>query len=156
MADPGRGISREMPWKGGESEGKQDDDSNGSKRDKGKTTRKRREAWQDCEEAMKWLSCADLNLEKWKEAQDDDVVLGKFAQLKKGGVKPGYDEISDQGNEFKSLWAQWESIELSKDRLLFRKLQGPGRVQLVIPRKLVEVVQVMMHDSVTAGHMGLG
>ena len=55
-----------------------------------------------------------------KEAQHSDVVLGKFAQLKKEGVKPGYDEISDQGNEFKSLWAQWESVELScRDQDLF-------------------------------------
>ena len=77
-------------------------------------------------EAMKWLSCVNLNPEKWKEAQDSDVVLGKFAQLKKKGVKPGYDEIFDQGNDFKSLWAQWESVELSHDGLLFRKLQGPG------------------------------
>ena len=86
------------------------------------------------------------------------MVLGKLAQLKKRGVKPGYDEISDQGNEFKSLWAQWESMELSKDGLLFRKLQGPGsfkRVQLIIPRKLVEVVPGMMHDSITTGHMGV-
>ena len=141
-----------------ESTGKQNDDSEMSKRGREKTTRKRREACQDCEEtlqeeAMKRLSYADVNPEKWVEAQDDDVVLGKFAQLKMGGVKPGYDEISDQGNKFKSLWAQWESVELSKDGMLFRKLQGPGscrRAQLIVPRKLVEDVLGMMHDSVTA------
>ena len=70
--------------------------------------------------------CVDLNPEMWKEAKDSDTVLGKFAQLKTERVKPGYDEISDQGNEFKSPWAQWESMELSDDGLLFRKLQGPG------------------------------
>ena len=66
------------------------------------------------------------------------MVLGKFTQLKKRGVKPSYDEILDQGNEFRSLWAQWESMEYSKDGLLFRKLQGPGsfrRVKLIVPWK---------------------
>ena len=47
----------------------------------------------------------------WKEAQDKDVVLGRFARLKEEGVKPSYDEVSDQGNKFKSLWAQWDSME---------------------------------------------
>ena len=106
---------------------------------------------------MKWLSCVDLNPEKWKEAPESDVILGKFAQLKKG-VKPGYDEILDQGNGFRSLWAHWESMELSKDGLLSRKLQEPGsfwRVQLIDPRKLIEDVLGMTHDRVTAGHMGV-
>ena len=71
--------------------------------EKEKHTKSMREAHQGCEEslqeeAMKWLSCVDLNPEKWKEAQESAVVLGKFAQLKKEGVKPDYDEISDQGN----------------------------------------------------------
>ena len=48
-------------------------------------------------EAVKWLSCINLNPVMWKEAQDSDTALGKFAQLKKEGVKPGYDEIFDQG-----------------------------------------------------------
>ena len=49
-------------------------------------------------------------------------------------------------------------MELSKDGLLFRKLQGPGsfgRVQLIVPKNLVDVVLGMMHDSVMAGHMGI-
>ena len=102
----------------------------------GKTQREGEESLQA--EAVKWLSCVDLNPEMWKEVKDSDTVLGNFAQLKKEGFKPGYDEISEQGNEFKSLWAQWESMELGHDGLLFRKQQGPGsfrRVQPIVPRK---------------------
>ena len=157
-----RGRPKKKEMRSEEDEGREEDSKSGE-REKRTLTKKSRKTQGEGEEllhaeAVKWLLCVDLNLEMWKKAQDKDTVLGKFAQLKEKGVKPSYDEISDQGNEYKSYWAQWESVELSQDGLLFRKLQGPGsfrRVQLIVPRKLIEVVLGMMHDSVTAGHMGV-
>ena len=48
--------------------------------------------------------------------------------------------------------------EKGTGRLLFRKLIRPRslrRMQAVIPRKLSVAVLEMMHDNVTAGHMGI-
>ena len=64
----------------------------------------------------------------------------------------------EKGSELKSLWAQCESLEVDAARLLFRKLTGPGCVRrrhVVIPRKITDAVLEMMHDSDTAGHMGI-
>jgi len=122
------------------------------------TTRKAVQEAATVPAAEGWLSDSRLSLEIIKEAQEEDSVVARILQLKKVGDKPKWDDVTDQGNEFKSLWAQWESLEVGTDGLLYRMLSGPGvraRRQLVIPRKLVELVLEMMHDSITGGHMGV-
>ena len=106
----------------------------------------------------RWFSDERLSPRLVREAQEKDAVIGHFLRLRKMERKPKWDEVSDQGNELKSLWAQWESFEIGADGLLYRKLVGPGslrRMQIVIPQSLTQVVLELMHDSVTAGHMGV-
>ena len=105
-----------------------------------------------------WLGDVQLNCKKLLEAQRSDKVTSLFMEMKAREVKPTWDEVTGQSNEFKSLWAQWENLEVDENGLLVRKLTGPGslrRTQLVIPKALVELVLKEMHDSVTAGHMGV-
>ena len=105
----------------------------------------------------RWLHSVKMNPTVVKEAQEKDPVISYFLQLKRREEKPQWDDISAQGNELKSLWAQWESFTFDKDGLLCRELAGPGktrRMQVVIPLSLVDTVLEMLHDSVTAGHMG--
>ena len=81
-----------------------------------------------------------------------------FVRLKKDRSKQKWDKVADQGNELNLLLAQWESPEDGTGGLLFRKLTGPEslkRMQVVICRKIVDAVLEMMHDSITAGHMGV-
>ena len=75
--------------------------------------------------------------------------------MKEEGEKPKWCEITEQGSELKSYWAQWESMSL-EDGLLVRKLEGKSRgVQLVVPTPLVNSILEVLHDSVTGGHMGV-
>ena len=78
--------------------------------------------------------------------------------MKEGGDKPERTDISAQGSELKSNWAQWESMIVNQEGLLCRKLMCPGssgRMQVVIPLSLVEVILEMLHDSITVGYMGV-
>ena len=105
-----------------------------------------------------WLYDSQLNPKMVKEAQESDPAISYFLQLKKKDEKPQWNDISAQGNELKSLWAQWESMSINEDGLLCRELVGPGssrRMQVVIPLCLVSAVLEKLHDSVTGGHMGV-
>ena len=68
----------------------------------------------------------NLGNEKIREAKREDPMIGYFLSLKRGGSKPNLDEIADQADELKSLWALWESIEVGAGGLLFRKWTGLG------------------------------
>ena len=99
-----------------------------------------------------WLKHDELSLEALREAQHSDRVIGTMTPLIEKGVKPKWDEVTAQGNEFKALWSQWESLQVGTDGLLYRVLEGPGtktRKQLVIPRKLVEPILDMVPVSYT-------
>ena len=80
------------------------------------------------------------------------MILG----LKRKGSK--WVEVADQGNELKSLWAQWESPEVCNR---WAAVQEDDRssmlevVQVVILRTMTDIVLEMMHDLVTAGHKGI-
>ena len=105
-----------------------------------------------------WLSDSRLSLDALRDAQRRDPVVGQFLKMKEEGEKPSWNDISSQGNEFKSYWAQWESMVINEEGLLLRVLEGPGsarREQIVIPSRLTDIILEMMHDNVTAGHMGV-
>ena len=92
-----------------------------------------------------------------RDAQKKEAVIGHFLQFKKKGDKPEWNDISAQA-EFKSYWAQWESLVIVKEGLLFRELVGPGKsqtMQVLLPMSLVDVASGMLHDSVTTEHMGV-
>lgn len=107
---------------------------------------------------LSWVHTDKLNSDVVREAQKSDPVIGLFLRMKEEGSKPEWNDISAHGAEFKSYWAQWESIVINSKGLLCRKLVGPGssvRMQMIIPNSLVDVVLELMHDSITAGHMGV-
>ena len=98
---------------------------------------------EDQEAVQKWLTDVSLSSKKIREAQREDPVIGYFLNLKRGESKPNWDEVADQGNKLKSLWAQWESLKIGASELLFRKLTGPGSLrmmQVVTPRKMIDAV----------------
>ena len=105
-----------------------------------------------------WFTCDTLNLQVIKEAQKKDPVIGKLIKDKQVGEKPLWGEITNQCGEYKSFWAQWESLEIGSDGLLYRVLKVTNRKvrkQLVIPAKMTDVILGMLHSSVTGGHMGV-
>jgi hypothetical protein len=105
-----------------------------------------------------WFTSEKLNLQIVGEAQNCDLAIGKILSFKESGDKPKWEDITGHGNELKSLWAQWESLQVGPDGLLYRVLGGlaaKDRKQLVIPKSLTDVVLEMLHNGVTGGHMGV-
>ena len=88
-----------------------------------------------------WLDDSRLNLGLVRDAQEKDVVVDLFLQYKKKGHKPEWNDISAQGGEFNSYWAQWEKLVIDGEELLCRELVGSGkssRMQVALPLSLVD------------------
>ena len=104
-----------------------------------------------------WIKDKSLQPEELLKEQEQDPVLGVILRMKKDADKPDWDFVASQGTEFKSYWSQWESLVLDPDGLLCRKfvpVRGQVRLQVVIPKGMVDKLLGLLHDSVTAGHMG--
>ena len=105
-----------------------------------------------------WFESEVLNLGVIKEEQERDPVVGAFLRMVGKVPKPEWNEVSSKGCEYKSYWAQWESLCIDNDGLLCRELLMSGkktRKQVVMPHSLVEKVLTILHEGVTGGHRGV-
>ena len=105
-----------------------------------------------------WVESTTLNKQLIREEQEKDPVLSKLLVFLKEGTRPKWDEIVGLSAEFKSLWAQWESLKVDETGLLVRELVVSlkrVRYQVVLPQKLISTVMEVMHDSITGGHLGV-
>ena len=57
-----------------------------------------------------WMDDTGLNPEFVRDVQEKDAVFSLFLQYRKNGDRHEWNDISAQGAEFKSYWAQWESL----------------------------------------------
>ena len=71
-----------------------------------------------------WIDDSRSKPGRVMDAQERDAVISLFLQFKEKGDKPKWNDISAQGAEFKSYWAQWESLVIDKEGLLCRELVG--------------------------------
>ncbi len=74
------------------------------------------------------------------------------------GSRPEWSTIAKYSVEMKYYWHRWESLEV-ENGVLYRKWENAYGTQIerqvVVPRQLRTVVLTQMHDSVTAGHLGV-
>ena len=99
----------------------------------------------------------DLTSKGSRKHRRKDPIIRCPKVLKETGEKPDWNDISAQGNELKSYWAQWESMMVNQKGLFCWKLIGPGSssmMQVVIPLSLVEMILELLHDNETTDHMG--
>ena len=72
--------------------------------------------------------------------------------------QPAMQEVQGTSKATKSLWAQWNRLQL-ENGVLYRRWEtedGHGaRLQLVLPRSMVPEVLSALHDAPSAGHMGV-
>ena len=72
--------------------------------------------------------------------------------------QPALQEMQSTSKATKSLWAQWNRLQL-ENGVLYRRWEtedGRGaRLQLVLPRSLVQEVLSALHDAPSAGHLGV-
>ena len=104
-----------------------------------------------------WTGEGALSADKIVTAQSEDPVLAKLITWKQEGLRPKWADVSAEGRLLKVYWAQWESLEMNNG-LLCRRYILTGkkeRMQILLPDKLQDVVLEHLHNSVTAGHMGV-
>ncbi|CAG2255790.1 Retrovirus-related Pol polyprotein from transposon 17.6,Retrovirus-related Pol polyprotein from transposon 297 [Mytilus edulis] len=91
-----------------------------------------------------------------KQSNDPDLKLVK--QWLTDGQRPLYNEVSGKGFFIRSLWSQFNSLELQDD-LVFRHFYDNERkvvkLQAVIPLSERKQVLHFCHDAKYAGHLGM-
>ncbi|VDI42287.1 Hypothetical predicted protein [Mytilus galloprovincialis] len=91
-----------------------------------------------------------------KQSNDPDLKLVK--QWLTDGQRPEYNEVSGKGFFIRSLWSQFNSLELQDD-LVFRHFYDNERkvvkLQAVIPLSERKQVLHFCHDAKYAGHLGM-
>lgn len=94
--------------------------------------------------------------EEVKRAQRKDPRLAPLMSGLEVKRRPTWKEIARFGVSTKSLWMQWEQLELSAG-ILYRSFVrvGFGKIlQMVVPFEMKRSVLQLAHDHLTAGHLG--
>ena len=94
-----------------------------------------------------------------RKAQLEDINLVKVINWKeKLQERPTWQDISSENVTVKSYWSQWDRLSLN-DGILYRRWEednGKGFTwQLVVPRSLTTNILQELHNSKTAGHLGV-
>ena len=96
--------------------------------------------------------------EELAKLQLEDPDIAAILKAKRENQKPSSDQIATQSPAVRHYWLMWDSLKLRSDVLFrtFTKANGIDTYeQLVLPRSLKQDVLYQMHNSVTAGHMGV-
>ena len=94
-----------------------------------------------------------------RSSQVMDPDLKKILAWKQNQTsQPAFREIEGTSKATRSLWAQWNRLQL-ENGVLYRRWEtddGHGtRLQLVLPRSMVSEVLSALHDAPSAGHLGV-
>ena len=94
-----------------------------------------------------------------RSSQAADPDLKKILAWKQNQTsQPAFQEIEGTSKATRSLWAQWNRLQL-ENGVLYRRWEtddGHGtRLQLVLPRSMVSEVLSALHDAPSAGHLGV-
>ena len=92
-----------------------------------------------------------------RDVQGQDPELAQVLQWKMEGRRPSWQEVAPLSPKVKSLWSQWERLEL-QEGVLYRRWESLNgkeiSLQLVLPAVLRKKVFAECHDSKVTGHMG--
>ena len=95
--------------------------------------------------------------EQLKEGQVSDPILSIVYTWMSNNKRPTWEEISHLGAVEKAYWSQWDCMRL-EDGVIYRELFSPTKEnsrQLLVPQCFRNGVLKMMHNDVTAGHLGI-
>ncbi|CAC5382568.1 unnamed protein product [Mytilus coruscus] len=92
------------------------------------------------------------------ELQSNDSDLKRVKRWLTEGQRPLYNEVSGKGFFIRSLWSQFDSLELQED-IVVRRLNdlelNVAKLQAVIPMSERKQVLEYCHDTKYAGHLGI-
>ena len=91
-----------------------------------------------------------------RQMQKDDQSIDFIIENKLKGQKPILNEIQQANSIIKTLWYQWDCLEVRKD-ILYRKWKdnkGETVYQIVVPEDMRLLILKNLHSAKTAGHFG--
>jgi hypothetical protein len=92
--------------------------------------------------------------------QIEDKVVGEMIQLKQTFTeRPRKSEIDRSSNEMRTLWLQWDNLEVH-DGILYRRWIPINRgekehLQIVVPINLRKEILHELHNHKNSGHLGI-
>ena len=122
------------------------------------TVRMTRKTDSDVEsDVTSWIG--NLTNEEISEAQKQDETLKILHKMKsESDAKPTWQTVAIQNSKFKKYWSQWYCIYL-ENNVLYRKwtdtLTNETIKQLLVPNIWQDEVLELLHNSQTAGHLGV-
>jgi len=90
-------------------------------------------------------------------SQDGDPGIGRIkVALESDQPRPNWSDISAEMSELKTLWRQWDRLEI-RAGMMYRKFDEGGEIlyQLVTPKDRQEAVIKYHHDLPSSGHLGV-
>ena len=109
-------------------------------------------------EELRQVTMAEANPVDLVSAQEEDSDLATVKEWVSNGTRPNLKEIQDRSFYVKSLWNQWERLDI-KDKLLVRRwdVTETGQIlwQAVVPMKQRRIVLNYAHDIKASGHLGI-
>ncbi|CAG2224639.1 unnamed protein product [Mytilus edulis] len=97
----------------------------------------------------------DLSL---KEIQNNDHDLKIVTKWVETDERPDYKDISDKEFFLRSLWNQWNNLEI-RDGLIYRRFEDPAtkivKIQAIIPLSERKKVLQFSHDDKCSAHLGI-
>ena len=103
----------------------------------------------------RWLEGKDPGA--WLQEQREDPDIGQLVLLKEEeDPHPPAQEITHLSQGFKTLWVQWDNIQLHKD-VLCRKWTSDDKTvwQALVPLHMRKPILESLHCEVTSGHLGI-
>ncbi|CAC5373580.1 unnamed protein product [Mytilus coruscus] len=92
------------------------------------------------------------------ELQSNDSDLKRVKRWLTEGHRPQYNEVSSKGFFLRSLWSQFDCLELQED-IVVRRFNNieliVAKLQAVIPMSERKQVLEYCHDTKYAGHLGI-
>ncbi|MES9904885.1 MAG: integrase, partial [Sedimenticola sp.] len=104
------------------------------------------------------LEVENLDLEKVGECQRSDQILNLVHEWYEIGTRPEWSDVAKHNVEMKYYWHRWDSLVVQHG-VMYRKWENDygteTELQMIVPRRLRNLILTQMHDSVTAGHLGV-
>ena len=102
---------------------------------------------------------AEITLEELREAQLKESGMGQIlTALEQNSERPVWKKILGLSPEFKMYVSQWKQLEV-RQGVLCRKWESDNGKQVeykvVLPKKFRKIVLAELHESKTAGHLGV-
>ncbi|CAC5407930.1 unnamed protein product [Mytilus coruscus] len=99
------------------------------------------------------------DLSEIRQQQIEDEDIGKiFAAFESGPQKPPWESISSGTSALKTLWGQWDRLEMHGG-VLYRRFETnigqAARKQMIVPKSRTQELLHYFHDVPSAAHLGV-